>query len=116
MRLALLLAVSPADIKQLAETIALYLTALSVVLTVITSAVVSGATGLLRFLHLTVPILEKFYPREGAGEWRPKVWGFLDKATWAIQRVSGAGHLPRQTTVHEVRRRLAAEFKETKLT
>jgi hypothetical protein len=89
--------VSPAELKLWAETIGIYLAAISAVCTVILSAFVTGATVLLRFLNFFVPIVEEWYPRTGPGEWRPKFWSIVDKTTWTIQRVSGAGHLPSQT-------------------
>lgn len=88
----LFMTVKPSDISAWAQMLALYLGALAM-------ALVTVATALLRGLHVVLPIVEKWYPRTGRGEWRPKIWGFLDRTTWTVQRLSGAGHLPRQKSV-----------------
>lgn len=96
-----LFAISPAEIKMWAEAIVIYVAAASAVITAFVSAFVAGATALLRFLHFFLPILERWYPREGAGDWRPQFWSFMDNFTWTVQRCSGAGHLPSQKEVLE---------------
>jgi hypothetical protein len=89
--------ISPENITAWAEALVIYLVALA-------SAAITLATALLRFMNFATPIIERVYERQGVGEWRPKFWRTWDKATWVFQRVSGAGHLTRQTTIHAARR------------
>jgi hypothetical protein len=95
--MAILSTLSPADIQLWVETVLVYLATFA-------AAIVTAATATLRTLNIILPILEEWYPREGGGEWRPKIWAFIDKAHWTIQRLSGAGQLPSQPMMHSIRR------------
>jgi hypothetical protein len=93
--------IEPSDILRWVELIHLFLAAVG-------TAVVAIATLALNVLHVAVPIIQEWYPREGAGEWRPEFWAFVDKLTWTMQRLSGAGHLPSQVDLQHIRKYLVS--------